>query len=198
VESQNIRTYYKNPLFWFAGVVSIIFILLGGYYEPSDISRIMTTAVISSIPKENYITDKTYKVGTDIKAGQYVIISDGGSVLAKDPNDFPDYSEVNIKSVENRDIFEVKDGWILRIINGALFPISNPPAVVKVDGKIPAGTYKIGVDLPAGTYTIRSYDENKACVVATSIYFYTFIGEKSVEVKNNQYLSVENGYIVAK
>lgn len=171
----------------------------------------MTSAVMANLPEENSIKEGTYKVGTDIKAGEYVLISNGGSVSTAGG----DY--ISIIRIENRAIISVTKGQILTFDNATMYPIDSAPKIVTVEGKIPAGAYKIGVDLPAGSYTFRSYDNKNSCrilsfnksptYISQDQYFnyfipdsseYNFIGEKSLSFKDGTYILISNGYIVAK
>lgn len=205
------RKYYKSIWFWIVGFFAIAGLLFGNIYQPGKLAEEMTSAVMANLPEENSIKEGSYKVGTDIKAGEYVLVSNGGAVSTTGG----DY--IKIIRIENRVIISVTKGQMLKFDNATMYPIDSAPKAVTVEGKIPAGAYKIGVDLPAGSYTFRSYDNKNSCrilsfnknptYISQDQYFnyfipdsseYNFLGERNIPLTAGTYILVSNGYIVTK
>lgn len=204
----NKRTYYKKWWFWGIGVLIILALFLENLSRPSVISRALATAVISNASLENSYKAGKYTVGKDIKAGEYVVISDGGSLRSTEVANGYGYGITSKVTINNRRMITVSDGQVVEIENAVLYPLEKAPKIVNVDGKIPAGMYKAGVDLQPGTYTIVAYDSKSSCEVqyyndstyryGSLLDYYQFWGEKKFAISNGEYIRITNGYIVAK
>lgn len=204
----NKRTYYKKWWFWGIGVLIILVLFLENLNRPSVIGRAMATAVISNASLENSYKAGKYTVGKDIKAGEYVVISDGGTISTTETSNGYGYLIKSKKTIQNRLLITLCDGQVVTLENAVIYPMDKAPKIVNIDGKIPAGMYKTGVDIQPGTYTIIAYDSKSNCKVQyykdstyrykMDISNYTFWGEKKFAISNGEYMEITNGYIVAK
>jgi hypothetical protein len=99
-----------------------------------------------------------YKVGTDIEAGEYMLLSNGGTSayfqVSKD-------SSGSLESIITNDNFEgsryitVSDGQYFELRNGKLAPIEEAPVQKPEDGVYKPGMYKVGRDIEPGEYKVR-------------------------------------------
>jgi len=216
------KSIFKRWWFWVIAVVVVGFIWLwnstGDGTQTSntkptadtkapaaDTAKPVETPPVKEEPKDESIVAGMYKVGTDIKAGEYVVVGDGAYVeLSKDSAGTLD-SVIANENVQNRTIFTIKDGQYFQVTNGKIYPISKAPKVEPVDGKLPAGMYKVGVDIKAGEYKVQSdadgyieVTKNSSHVLESVVSNDNFSGEKYITVKKGQYLTVYNGSIIAK
>ena len=99
-----------------------------------------------------------YKVGTDIDAGTYLIVADGGMTyyqLAKD-------STGELTSIITNDniighaILTMNDGEYLTVSSGWFMPLDKVSDELKPkSGYYVEGMYRVGTDIPAGEYQIE-------------------------------------------
>ncbi|MFC4682890.1 hypothetical protein [Exiguobacterium sp. s149] len=99
-----------------------------------------------------------YKVGTDIDAGTYLIVADGGMTyyqLAKD-------STGELTSIITNDniighaILTMNDGEYLTVSSGWFMPLDKVNDELKPkSGYYVEGMYRVGTDIPAGEYQIE-------------------------------------------
>lgn len=157
------------------------------------------------------ITDGTYQVGTDIEAGEYLVFSNGITLLenAKDQSGNPDSLVFNI-ALDGRSHTYVTllQGEYFKLDGGEMYPVASAPDLAPSDGVYKDGQYKIGKDLPAGTYTLRVDDQsdigfyeiskNSRQDMMDMLVSDVVESELSVSVTNGQYLTIRNAYINAK
>ena len=105
--------------------------------------------------KSILIKSGMYKVGTDIKAGEYVIVSDQMAYmqLSKDSTGTLDSIIAN-ENIQNRTIITIKDGQYFEVRGGDTYPIDKAPKVEVSDNLLPAGMYKVGLDVQPGEYKV--------------------------------------------
>jgi hypothetical protein len=143
----------------------------------------------------------TYKVGKDIKVGEYFIQSTNNSLgayfqVSKD-------STGKLTSITTNDNFKgnryitLVSGQYFKVTNGRFAVASSVPKLAAVKGKYLEGMYKVGRDLPAGEYKVTpsskigSYYE----VSKDSKGSLTSIVANEI-IKSDTYLSVSNGQYV--
>ena len=113
---------------------------------------------LAGLPMANCYKPGVYKVGTDLPAGEYVIIVDssGPAYLAISTDLTGSISSiVGNDNFMNRSIVTVRDGEYLEFTKGSLFDFMNAPKL-SCAGSLPEGMYKVGVDLPAGEYRLQT------------------------------------------
>ena len=98
----------------------------------------------------------TYKVGTDMQAGEYIFIASSALGYVECTTD----STGNLESIVFNDnvkgnvYLTVNDGEYLKATGGTLYPVEEAPSIVPSDGVYKDGMYKVGKDIPAGEYKI--------------------------------------------
>ena len=145
-----------------------------------------------------------YKIGTDIPAGEYVLLP---------ASEYSAYYEVNSSSsgelddiidndnFDGRRYLTVEDGPYLSIERCMMVPLDKAPAVDTSSGVVPEGMYRVGVDIPAGEYRLHGttdfdgYYEVRSSSLATEgfdsiITNENFSGDVYVTVQEGQYLVV--------
>ncbi len=99
--------------------------------------------------------ESTYKVGTQIPAGEYAVR--GNSVSAKIVADLTEDSDADLGywSSNKCVIFKVEDGQYVKA-RGDIYPIELTEDLKAADGIYKDGMYKVGFHMPAGTYKIKA------------------------------------------
>lgn len=115
--------------------------------------------VESSEPEESsdpiaYFTSGTYKVGTDIPAGEYVIENPSMSYMEVASDSTGDLNSIITNdNFKNRIYITISDGQYIQF-KGKMYAEADMPAYEPVNGVYPEGMYKVGKDIPAGEYKI--------------------------------------------
>lgn len=139
-----------------------------------------------------------YKVGSDIPAGEYVLIADGQAYfqIAKDSTGTLDSILAN-DNFTNRSIVTVKEGQYLTINSCTAYASKDAPKVTPDNGYLPEGMYKVGIDLPAGEYKVSADGQGYVEVSNNSLHDLesivsndNFQGDKYITIKNGQYLKL--------
>lgn len=157
------------------------------------------------------IIDGTYQVGSDIEAGEYLVFSDGITLLesTKDQSGNPDSLVFNI-ALDGRShtYITLLEGEYFKLQGGEMYPISSAPDLKPSNGVYKDGQYKIGKDLPAGTYTLLVEDQsdigfyeiskNSRQDMLDMLVSDVVESETSISVSNGQYLTIRNAYIKVK
>lgn len=147
-----------------------------------------------------------YKIGTDIPAGEYVLIADSSfpAYFALTCDSSGSFSSIITNDNFNtRSIVTVSDGQYLQLERCDLYPFDEAPAVEAIDGAYPEGTYKVGADIPAGEYKVIPSSHNMAYVEVSSDSTHHSIlsndcpkGEKYQTVQNGQYIKISRADLV--
>lgn len=102
------------------------------------------------------IKEGTYKIGTDLEAGEYLIISNslmGYVEVTKDSTGALESIIYNANLTQNGHMYAtVADGEYLKVTGSTIYKVNEAPSVVPKDGVYKNGQYKVGVDIPAGEY----------------------------------------------
>lgn len=99
----------------------------------------------------------TYRVGTDIKAGEYLIFSEGFGYIeaAKDSTGNLESIVFNANLTEDSHTYAtLSDGQYFKLQGAKMYPVAEAPSVIPEDGVYNDGMYKVGQDIPAGEYKI--------------------------------------------
>lgn len=157
-----------------------------------------TEAPTEAQPTVDIIKEGTYKVGTDIPAGEYCIFSMseyGGyySVNADSKGD----SIIGNENIDYNAFVTVSDGQYLEMSRAMAIPaeqIAGSMYEIMTDGE---GEFRIGIDLPAGEYKLQSTDDEIGayyCVYDSSapdapiVTNDNFSGQTYITVSDGQYL----------
>lgn len=137
-----------------------------------------------------------YKVGTDIPAGEYVLIGSGYFSINKDSAGTLDSIIAN-DNFDGNSIISVSDGQYLEVKRAVFYDINlNPeistsgPGMFKVGLHIPAGEYKL---ISTGTGTTSGYVEissNALHKLGGIIMNDNFKGERYITLKEGQYVKL--------
>ncbi len=134
--------------------------------------------------------NSTYKIGTDMPAGEYVLYATSGSGYFCVSSDSYGNSIVCNDNFENNSIVSVEEGEYIELSRCYAEPI-------KIAGSLTttgSGMFKIGEHLPAGEYKLRAtgdsgyycvYNDSRHDDIETND---NFSGTAYVSVRNGQYL----------
>lgn len=157
---------------------------------------------------EGWKKDGTYKVGTDIPAGEYIVEAERSlcyiEVASDSSGEFD--SIVANDNITTHTYVTVEDGQYFKIQGGKFRLESEVSPYTPKDGKYEAGEYKVGKDIPAGEYKVTSEEGKSAYIEVVSnsngtfdsiVTNDNFTGDTYITVSDGQYLKVQNGYINA-
>ncbi|MCE5220902.1 MAG: hypothetical protein LLF98_06430 [Clostridium sp.] len=100
----------------------------------------------------------TYKIGTDIPAGEYLVIakSIGYVECAKDSKGQLDSIIFNDNLTSGSDRYvTLNEGEYFKLTGAEMYPVSEAPSIIPKDGIYKDGMYKVGKDIPAGEYKVK-------------------------------------------
>ncbi len=167
--------FYKKWWFW---VIVVIFVIalasIGGDDEPvNDIATEKTTednkneASTTNDSKTNEdkqekknegkIKSGTYKVGTDISAGEYIVFANGYTYIESSKDSSGKLEGIIFNdnlSKDSHSYVTLHDGEYFKFQDGDMYSIEQAPSIVPIDGIYKDGMYKVGKDIPAGEYKI--------------------------------------------
>lgn len=156
----------------------------------------------NAVVDDGSIKEGMYKVGTDLSAGEYVIITNnseqGYMQITKDSTGTFD-SIISNENIANRTYITVNDAEYLTVKNAKTYPLDKVPKVDTSSGTLSDGMYKVGTDLPAGEYKVNS--PNNGYIEITSGSRHTlegivsndnFTGDKYITVQDGQYVKLQN------
>lgn len=213
----------KKPIWkrwWFWGIVLIVVIILassggsksttnpapGEQTQTTTTEQEKTSASTPKSPKSNAIKAGMYKVGQDIPAGEYVLVtnSQGYFEITKDSSGQLD-SVICNDMFEKRSIVTVNEGEYFKFQNAEAYPIDKAPKVEATNGILPSGMYKVGVDIAPGEYKIKAIGDGYVEVAKDSRHLLNsivsndmFTGEKYVTVADGQYIKLRNAELILK
>ena len=116
---------------------------------------------IPTKPEPAGLGDGTYKVGTDMDAGEYLILSKGFMSYVEISSD----STGDLNSIISNANFSthmyltVKEGDYVKIQSATAYKVAEAPSIVPADGLYQDGVYKVGSDIPAGEYKVHLTSE---------------------------------------
>ncbi|GAA0762406.1 hypothetical protein [Clostridium sartagoforme] len=168
------KKIYKRWWFWL--IVIIIFILSVPKGEKDKDNTGNNTQITSSDtntdnkeneskqdekeqPKEedSKIKSGTYKIGTDIPAGEYLVISKSLTYIECASDSTGALESIvfndNLTSGSNSYV-TLNDGEYFKMTGADMYPVASAPSVVPKDGEYKSGMYKVGTDIPAGEYKV--------------------------------------------
>lgn len=157
---------------------------------------------------ENSINDGTYHIGTDIEPGEYLVFSNGITLLenTKDQSGNSDSIVFNI-ALDGRSHTYVTllKGEYFKLQGGEMYPVASAPTIKPANGVYKDGQYKVGTDIPAGSYTLLIDDQSDIGFYEISknsrqdmmdlLVSDVVEGETSITVTNGQYLTIRNAYL---
>ncbi|MEG1256376.1 hypothetical protein [Clostridium sp.] len=182
------KKFYKKWWFW-AIIIVIVIAAINGSGSSKDKGKVATdnnTSVAQGennkdtakentpveTPKEEVKDTKikagTYKVGTELDAGEYLFIAKGmGYIQCSTDTTGALESILYNDNVKGHSYITVNEGEYIKVQGGEMYPVAEAPSVVPADGLYKAGMYKVGQDIPAGEYKVALKDTMGYIEVAT-------------------------------
>lgn len=166
-----------------------------------------STTPSSETPQVQTFPEGMYKVGTDLPAGEYILITQGGGYfsIAKDSTGELESIIAN-DNFSDRSIVTVKDGQYLTVTRATVYKISDAPAIDTSTGTLSDGMYRVGVDIKPGEYKLHATDgagyyqvmsnstHNFDSIISNS----NFSGDKYLTIKKGQYLKIIRAELILK
>ena len=205
----------KKPIYkrwWFWGLVIVVLIAWAASGEDNAIQTsapgTQQTVTQSSDTKQEPTSDAIkkgmYKVGTDLPAGEYVIVGSGYFEVDKNSTGSMDSIIAN-DNFSNRTIITVSDGQYFKFNDGLAYPVAKAPVVDISSGILKEGMYIVGKDFPAGEYKVEAegsgyYETDKDSLhgINSIVANDNFDGTIYVTVKAGQYLKLNNAKLYLK
>ncbi|MFC5466925.1 hypothetical protein [Lederbergia graminis] len=126
--------------------------------EPADDENDQNQEANEENNDEGKIDQGTYKVGTDIAAGEYLVFAQGMAYIenASDSTGNLDSIIFNDNLMNDAHSYvTLKDGEYFKLTSGYMYPVDKAPSVQPDDGLYKDGMYKVGTDIPAGEYKVK-------------------------------------------
>lgn len=184
--SKNKTPIYKNIWFWIISVIATVVLVVAVFVVVKFVGIISNDIKelnerVDSQTGEDYeyseempeikdgaIKAGTYKVGTDIEAGEYLFFAEdyNGYIECAIDSTWTEESILFSGTIVSHSYLTVKDGEYIRIESGEMYPVAIAPSVVPEDKIYRDGMYKVGQDIPAGEYKVK--------VVGTTEEFYGY------------------------
>jgi hypothetical protein len=216
----------KNAKKWLIGSAVCFFIFIGAAFgEPS--TKTNDTAVVDNTPKtevssteskpvavgkksepaaarveekSNAIEEGMYKVGSELPAGEYVLITDSQGYFQIDQDSTGEMESVLSNGIfTNRSIITVKDGQYITFKSATAYPYKKAPKYEPTDNILESGMYKVGHDLKPGEYKVTAEGQGYMEVAKNSTHQIDsvlsndiFNGQKYIKVKTGQYIKLNN------
>jgi len=99
----------------------------------------------------------TYKVGTDIPAGEYVVFSKGFAYVESASDSTGQLESIvfneNLSNGAHTYV-TLHDGEYFKLQDAEMYPVATAPSVKPKDGIYENGMYKVGQDIAAGEYKV--------------------------------------------
>jgi hypothetical protein len=182
-------------------VVFVILVLFGIGCSKSSQTQSQQTDQPDSKPELDFIKSGMYKVGPDVRAGEYIVRADGDAYfqIAKD-------SSGELDSIIANEILEDGQCSYIILMDGDYVTLQSC-SMVLADGlvletdinNIPPSMYKIGTDIPAGEYKlipfgdgywerIKNLRDQIGGIIANDI----FTDPVYVTVQEGEYFKIQN------
>ncbi|ARF13148.1 hypothetical protein [Sporosarcina ureae] len=156
----------------------------------------------------NSIKDGRYEVGTDVEPGEYLVFSNGVTLLENttDQSGNPDSIVFNV-ALDGRShtYVTLREGEYFTLKGGEMYPVASAPSIKPTNGIYKDGQYKVGTDIPAGSYTLLVDDQSDIGFYEISknsrqdmmdlLVSDVVEGETSINITNGQYLTIRNAYL---
>jgi len=156
----------------------------------------------NAVVDDGSIKEGMYKVGTDLSAGEYVIITNnseqGYMQITKDSTGTFD-SIISNENIANRTYVTVNDTEYLTVKNAKIYPLDKAPKIDTSSGTLSDGMYKVGTDIQAGEYKINSPSNGYIEITSGSRHTLdgiisndNFTGDKYITIQDGQYMKLHN------
>lgn len=162
----------------------------------------ITTEEITEVSSEEYESwpEGVYKIGTDMSAGEYVLISNGGGYFQVASDSTGSFESIISNSVyETNTIITVSDGQYFTITDSEAYRIDACPELDTTK----EGMFKVGLHIPAGEYKVHADEDGYMQVASDSSNSFSsivsnsiFSGDSYITVSEGQYLTLSDAYIL--
>lgn len=165
------------------GTTNTVTLISSDYVEPTP---------TPDPPKATSYPAGIHKVGVDIPAGEYVVLTTGSSGY------FGVCADANCNDILFNDNFSynsiitIKDGEYLELTRCVAIPVMEFYATQTIPTNVPGVMLKVGVDIPAGEYKIIATNGSKGyyCIYSDSRHS-NIVSNNNFE--NSAYVSVQDG-----
>lgn len=219
----------KKPFYtrwWFILIVILIIILaIGSMGDDETTEDVVTTDTDTNDNKkdsdqkekdkqeaksnDSKIKEGMYKVGTEIPAGEYLVIVNslmGYIEGAKDSTGSLDSIIFNDNLFsDSHSYVTLQDGEFFKLQGAEMYPLAEAPSIVPEDGVYRNGMYRVGEDLPAGEYKVTLDSESSLGYLEVSsnsrhtldsiVTNENLQADMYITVKDGQYLKLQDAYI---
>lgn len=184
--------------------------------EETQIRASATTSAnskeVETQEKSKAIQSGTYKVGTDLDAGEYLVVADafmGYVEVSKDSTGAQENIVFNTTLSPRAHVYvTVQDGEYFKVDAGKIYPVADAPSLIPNEGVYKNGQYKVGTDIPAGEYKyvldstvgmgyVEVASDSRHDIISI-ISNETPLADGYITVSNGQYLTLEDVYIEVK
>lgn len=183
-----------------------------GAQTPASATTSDNNKKIANQEKSKAIKSGTYKVGTDLDAGEYLVVADAFMVnveVSKDSTGTQDSIVFNATPSPRAHIYAtVQDGEFFKVDGGTIYPVADAPSLIPNDGVYKNGQFKVGTDIPAGEYKyvlestagigyleISSNSRHDLTAIVSND---TPRSDGFITVSDGQYLTLQDVYIESK
>lgn len=162
------------------------------------------TTVEVTEPPIQYYGSGTYKVGEDIPAGEYIVLSNTGDGGYYSVNADPNGDDILFNdSFDYNGIITISDGEYLELSRSCIYnldewltqnsiPLDKSGIMLKVGVMLPPGEYKLLADNNDGGYYCIYSDSRQSDIIAND----NFEGQSYVNVSDGQYLVLNRCKII--
>lgn len=143
---------------------------------------------------QNPYPSGTYKIGTDLPAGEYVFFSTSSTkayvCLSSDSNQDDIIENENFSGTF---IITATDGQYLEANRCKFVTAVECTISINADGSFDEGMYRVGIDIPAGEYKLTATSDIKGywCIYKNSNAPFRIVNNDNFE--NSAYVTVKNG-----
>lgn len=148
---------------------------------------------IKEIDEKQALSSGSYTVGTDCKAGEYILLAkDTGQI-----NWLNDSS--NSKSFDNSLYVKLSENDVIEIQGAEMFPVTKHTAFVP--NKVDNGMLKVGTDIESGRYQIKATNDYAIAKkykdsISNKLEEDSVIDSQEVELKDNEYIYLMNTQLI--
>lgn len=210
--AKNKKPFYTR---WWFILIAIIIILgaIGSNANKTNNNVVSNTSdsntnkniVANESENKDKIKAGTYKVGTDIPAGEYIVFSSNNGYIECSKDSTGNFESI----VFNDNLFNgsnsyvtLNEGEYFNMQRAEMYPVSSAPSIKPEDGIYKSGMYKVGTDIPAGEYKVKDNGNGYIEVSTNSRHDLLNIvsnenlnGDSYITISEGQYIKINNATI---
>ncbi|TKC14384.1 hypothetical protein [Robertmurraya kyonggiensis] len=175
------KPFYKRWWVWLLALIVIIALTQCGddeTIEPANETKTEDTTLSNQTEEQDEATNETsdeeeqqveeededtqikagtYKIGTDLPAGEYLVFADSTAYIESASDSTGELDSIlfndNLPNGAHSYV-TLNEGEYFKLQGGHMYPVDSAPSVVPDDGLYENGMYKVGQDIPAGEYKV--------------------------------------------